>query len=50
MSSQGMNFLVFREIMGVTGRDDVDPDEKVRGDQEVKVSCSQLCPVPSWIH
>ena len=50
VSSQGMNFLVFREIMGVTGRDDVDPDEKVRGYQEVKVSCSQLCPVPSWIH
>ena len=25
VSSQGMNFLVFREIMGVTGRDDVGP-------------------------
>ena len=25
VSSQGMNFLVFREIIGVTGRDDVGP-------------------------
>ena len=25
VSSQGMNFLVFREIIGVTGREDVEP-------------------------